>query len=218
MAAVGARNLELQPGPRLPGEVVACGVSDALPVVVVDDEQRLVGEPRLDGAEPPQLLLVAVRAVVVVDPDAPVAQRPALEQLERVSLEDGRAVDAEAAEVLLERLPGGGGQLPALHLERPERERVDRDEVALVPSHRADQARTQVGADLDVALAGGEQAGRQVEQGEHVLLGEVRDAGDDVVEARAPRVRRAGEVLEELRELGREALDVHRGRNLAASC
>ena len=125
---------------------------------------------------------------------------------------------AEAGQALLEALAARVGKLPAAHLGHVERKAVDRDVVALVAAHRADQARAVEGADLDVALARADERGGQVEQGEDVLGGEVRDSLDDVVEAATLRHVRARVVLEEAGELSREALDVHRARNLAAGC
>jgi len=60
----------------------------------------------------------------------------------------------EALEALLEACAARVGKLPAAHLGHVEREAVDRDEVAVVVPHRADQAGAVEGADLDVALAG----------------------------------------------------------------
>ena len=79
--------------------------------MVVDDEQRLVGEPRLDRAQAADLRVVVVRPVEVVDADAPVAELAALEHLERVALEDRRALGAEAAQVLLQPSRLAAGQL-----------------------------------------------------------------------------------------------------------
>jgi hypothetical protein len=177
--------------------------------VIVDDEQRLVREPRLDRPHAAHLRVVVVRSVVVVDTDAAVAECAAFEHLEGVSLEDRRTGGSECAQVRLQRRAARRGELLSVDLERAEREVVDGDEVALVAAHRADQARAVVAPDLDVALARGEQRPGQVEQREDVLLGQVRDARDHVVEPRAPWVRRVREVLEQRRELGDEALDVH---------
>ena len=129
-----------------------------------------------------------MRAVVVVDADAPVAERAALDQLERVALEDRRALRAEAPQALLEPRAARARELPPAHLGDVEREAVDRDEVARrCPRIAPIRRRAVEGADLDVALARAEQRRGQVEQREHVLLGEVRDALDHVVEAAALR-------------------------------
>src|SRR4029079_13238940 len=115
-------------------------------------------------------------SVEVEDADPPVLELAALEHLERVALEYRRALGAEPAQVLFQPGPTRRRELDALQLERPELEPVDRDEVSVVAAHRADQARTEIAPDLDVALAGSEQRRGEVEQREDVLLGEVRSA------------------------------------------
>src|SRR5207244_3744539 len=95
---------------------------------------------------PFELLLVPMRPVVVVDTGAPPLERAAAQDVECVAFEDRRA-RAEALEVALELLARAVAH----------REVVDADEVALVAELRRDQARTAVGADLDVALTGFQQ-------------------------------------------------------------
>ena len=177
--------------------------------MVVHDQERLVRQPRLDRLQAAQLRFVVVRPVVVVDADEPVAQGAALDHLEGVPLEDRRTRGAATLQVLLQAGAARGRQRAPCHLRRAEREAVDRDEVALVPAHRPDQARAVVRADLDIALARRKQACRQIEQREHVLGREVGYARDHVVEAAPAWVLRAGEVVEEPGQLGGEALGVH---------
>ena len=129
---------------------------------------------------------------------------------EGVALEDRRAVRAEALEVRLELRPVARRQRALLYLDSREREVVETDEVfALVAPRRRDQAGAHVGARLDVALPGPQQARSQIDEREVVLLGEIGHAGDDVVEALSARVCGLGEGLEELGQLAGEAVGVH---------
>src|SRR5205085_6102248 len=172
-ALVVARNVEEESRPRLGREVVAVGPFDALPVAVVDDEERLVGEVRLDEAEPRELLLVRVAGVVVVDADAPAPERVATQTLREVALEDLRPPgEAEARQVRLELLAA-----PVA-----EREVVDRDRLRIVLAQRRDEARAAIRPDLDVALPLRQEARREIQQRQVVLAREPGDHLEDVVE------------------------------------
>jgi hypothetical protein len=81
----------------------------------------------------------------------------ALDELERVSLEDRRALLAEPPQRFLEPGAARARELPAADFGDVEREAVDRDEVAGVAAHCADQRGAVVAPDLDVALVRREQ-------------------------------------------------------------
>ena len=127
-----------------------------LPVAVVDDQERLVREMRLDEAQRLELRLVVVAGVVVEDADLAAGEGAAAQHLQRVPLEQ-RRLDVETLQVGLERGAARRGERAPRHRHRPEPEVVDRHEVeARVAACRRDQARAHVRPRLDVALVGAE--------------------------------------------------------------
>jgi hypothetical protein len=77
-------------------------MSHLVPIRIVDDEQRFAGEVGLNELETPELRLVIVRRVVVVNADASPLEGAFLEQLEGVTGQDRRAFEPEPLEGGLE--------------------------------------------------------------------------------------------------------------------
>ena len=93
--ALAARDVEDEPRLRLSRQVVGGRLPHLVPVRVVDDEQRLARQVGLDELEAPELRLVIVGRVVVVDADASPLECAFLEELERVPRQDRGALEPE---------------------------------------------------------------------------------------------------------------------------
>ena len=172
---------------------------------VVDEDERLVGEQRLDGGEREVVRQQRVLAVVEVDPDGAIECAGAHHELEAVTLEQR---DVGVPGVGLEVRHEFATRELSRHAELHEVLHRDERLVAVALHGGADRA-TLERADLEVGLVGGHRRGGMVEDGELVGRGVPRDLVAQGRPTRVDRVRRRGLTGEQGRQVAEEGRGVH---------